>query len=102
MGIVGNAIKLKTLESTKNPLSCKENNFAIDPICGINADKCDGLKTEYKRGFYYFCSSHCQTTFEKDPEKYIKSDNFKGRIKNRLISVLPTVCLWLMLLFPRA
>ncbi len=88
MGIVGNAIKLKTLESTKNPLSCKENNFAIDPICGINVDKCDGLKTEYKRGFYYFCSSHCQTTFEKDPEKYIKSDNFKGRIKNRLISVV--------------
>ena len=88
MGIVGNAIKLKTLESAKNPLSCKENNFAIDPICGMNVDKCDGSKTEYKGEFYYFCSSHCQTAFEKDPEKYIKSDNSKDRIKNRLISVI--------------
>jgi uncharacterized membrane protein YraQ (UPF0718 family) len=88
MGIVGNAIKLKTLESAKNSLSCKENNFAIDPICGMNVDKCDGFKTEYKGEFYYFCSSHCQTTFEKDPKKYIKSDNSKDRIKNRLISVI--------------
>ena len=88
MGIVGNAIKLKTLESAKNPLSCKENNFAIDPICGMNVDKCDGLKTEHKGEFYYFCSSHCQTAFEKDPEKYIKSDNSKDRIKDRLISVI--------------
>ena len=88
MGIVGNAIKLKTLGSAKNPLSCKENNFAIDPICGMNVDKCVGLKTEYKGGSYYFCLSHCQTTFEKDPEKYIKSDNSKDRIKNRLISVI--------------
>ena len=88
MGIVGNAIKLKTLESTKNSLSCKENNFAIDPIRGMNVDKCDGLKTKYKGEFYFFCSSHCQTTFEKDPKKYIKSDNSKDRIKNRLISVI--------------
>ena len=88
MGIVGNAIKLKTLGSAKNPLSCKENNFAIDPICGLNVDKCVGLKTEYKGGSYYFCLSHCQTTFEKDPEKYIKSDNSKDRIKNRSISVI--------------
>jgi uncharacterized membrane protein YraQ (UPF0718 family) len=88
MGILGNVIKLKILESSKNPLSCKENNFSIDSICGMNVDKCDGLKTEYKREFYYFCSPHCQTTFKKDPEKYIKSDNSKDLIKNRLISVI--------------
>ena len=88
MGIVGNLIKLKTIESTKNTLSCKENNFAIDPICGMNVEVCRGLKTEYKGELYYFCSSHCQTIFKKDPEKYIKSDNSKGRIKDRLISVI--------------
>jgi uncharacterized membrane protein YraQ (UPF0718 family) len=88
MGIVGNTIKLKTLESAKNPLSCKESNFAIDSICGMNIDKCDGLRTEYQDEYYYFCSTHCQTTFEKDPGKYIKSDNSKDRIKNRLIPVI--------------
>jgi len=29
MGIVGNTIKLKTLESAKNPLSCKESNLSL-------------------------------------------------------------------------
>ena len=88
MGISGNTIKLKTLESTKNPLSCKESNFTTDSICGMNVDKCDRLKTEYKGEFYYFCSTHCQTIFEKDPEKYVTSDNSKDLIKNRFVSVI--------------
>ena len=88
MGIVGNMIKLETSKGTQNPLSCKENNFATDPICGMNVDKCDGLKIKYKGEFYHFCSSHCQETFEKEPEKYISSDNSKNRIKNRLVSVI--------------
>ena len=87
MGIAGNTIKLKVLESTKNPLSCKENNFAIDPICGMNIDKCDGLRTEYKGELYYFCSVHCQETFEKEPEKYIDTKNYIKDIRERLNSV---------------
>ncbi len=87
MGIVGNMIKLKASKSTKNHLSCKENNFAIDPICGMNVDKCDGLRTEYKGEFYYFCSSHCQETFEKEPEKYIDTENYVKNIRERLNSV---------------
>ncbi|MBU4349446.1 permease [bacterium] len=87
IGIVGNMIKLKTPESAKNPLSCKENNFAIDPICGMNIDKCDGLRTEYKGELYYFCSVHCQETFEKEPEKYIDTKNYIKDIRERLNSV---------------
>ncbi|MCK4309012.1 MAG: permease [Candidatus Atribacteria bacterium] len=87
MGIVGNTIKLKTLESTKNPLSCKENNFAIDPICGMNVDKCDGLRIEYKGELYYFCSTHCQEIFEKEPGKYIDAKNYIKDIRERLYSV---------------
>ena len=87
MGIVGNTIKLKTLDSTKNPLSCKENNFAIDTICGMNVDKCDGLRIECKGELYYFCSTHCQETFEKEPEKYIDTKNYIKDIRERLNSV---------------
>ena len=87
MGIAGNTIKLKVLESTKNPLSCKENNFAIDPTCGMNIDKCDGLRTEYKGELYYFCSVHCQEIFEKEPEKYIDTKNYIKDIRERLNSV---------------
>jgi len=88
VGIAGNTIKLKALEGVKNPSSCKENNFAIDSICGINVDMCEGLRTEFQGEYYYFCSTHCQKIFEKDSEKYINSDNSKNRIKNRLISVI--------------
>jgi uncharacterized membrane protein YraQ (UPF0718 family) len=87
MGTVGNTIKLKTLESAKNPLSCKESNFAIDLICGINVDKCDGLGTEYQGEYYYFCSTHCQTIFEKEPEKYINTKSYIKDIRDRLSSV---------------
>ena len=87
MGIVGNMIKLDTSKGTQNPLSCKENNFATDPICGMNVDKCDGLKIKYKGEFYYFCSPHCQETFEKEPEKYINTKNYIKDIRKRLNSV---------------
>jgi len=89
MGIIGNTIKLKTLESTKNPLSCKENNFTIDPICGMNVDMNKGLKTEHQGECYYFCSAHCQAVFEKNLEKYVdikERINIKG-IRERLNSV---------------
>ncbi|GAI09557.1 unnamed protein product, partial [marine sediment metagenome] len=63
--------------------------FGVDLMLSeVNIDKCDGLRTEYQDEYYYFCSTHCQTTFEKDPGKYIKSDNSKDRIKNRLIPVI--------------
>jgi len=87
MGIVGNMIKLNTSKGTQNPLSCKENNFTIDPICGMNVDKCGGLKTEHKGELYYFCSIHCQETFEKEPEKYINTKNYIKDIRERLSSV---------------
>lgn len=88
MGIVGNLVRFSPPKGLANPACCQEKEFAIDTICGMNVDVNKGLKTEHQGEYYYFCSTRCQTTFEKDPEKYIKSDNSKDRIKNRLISVI--------------
>ena len=88
MGVIGNLIKFSPPKGLANPTCCQDKEPAIDTICGMSVDMDKGLKTEYQGEYYYFCSSHCQTTFEKDPEKYIKSDNSKDRIKNRLISVI--------------
>ena len=87
MGTVGNMIKLDTSKGTQNPLSCKENNFATDPICGMNVDKYDGLRIGYKGKLYYFCSTHCRETFEKEPEKHIDTKNYVKDIRERLNSV---------------
>ncbi len=88
MGFVGNSIKIKLLESAKKPLFSEENNFAVDPICGMNVDRGDGLKTEHRGELFYFCSAHCKTTFEKEPGKYTVG-NFSGnRIKDRFVSVI--------------
>lgn len=45
--------------------------MAIDPVCGmqVNENRAAG-KSEYKGKTYYFCSTHCKTTFDKEPEKY--------------------------------
>jgi YHS domain-containing protein len=46
--------------------------MAIDPVCGMEVDeKTAQWKSEYKGTTYYFCSSGCKGSFDKDPEKYL-------------------------------
>lgn len=80
MGIVGNTIKIKKLESGKDPLSGEKDNFTTDSTCERNIDNCNVLKSEYKED---------SSNFEEDLGKYVKNDNSKDWIwiKNRLISV---------------
>ncbi|NOZ60181.1 MAG: YHS domain-containing protein [Calditrichaeota bacterium] len=43
-----------------------------DPVCGMMMDEKEATATaEYKNKSYYFCSSHCKMSFDKEPEKYI-------------------------------
>jgi YHS domain-containing protein len=41
-----------------------------DPVCGMQAS--DGITFDYKGQTYAFCSDHCRSQFEKNPESYIK------------------------------
>ncbi|RPI30197.1 MAG: YHS domain-containing protein [Chloroflexota bacterium] len=48
--------------------------MAMDPVCGMQVDEKSPAATyEYKGKTYYFCSPGCKADFEKDPEKYLKS-----------------------------
>jgi len=48
--------------------------MAKDPVCGMEVDeKKAAAKLEYKGKTYYFCTSSCKEAFEKEPEKYVKS-----------------------------
>jgi YHS domain-containing protein len=46
-----------------------------DPVCGMQVEesKASG-KSEYKGTTYYFCSPGCKTSFERDPQKYVKTN----------------------------
>lgn len=37
---------------------------AIDPICGMKVKTDTALRSERDGQIYYFCSPHCQRTFE--------------------------------------
>jgi len=87
MGIVGNLIKFIPPKGLVNPVYCHEKELAIDPICGMDVDVNKGLKIEHQGEYYYFCSTHHQETFEKEPEKYIDAKSYIKDIIERLGSV---------------
>ena len=40
-----------------------------DPVCGMEAT--NDIIFEYKGRTYFFCSDHCRSQFEKEPERFI-------------------------------
>lgn len=44
-----------------------------DPVCGMNVDETKAAgSVAYGDKTYYFCSSGCKATFERDPKKFAK------------------------------
>jgi Cu+-exporting ATPase len=53
----------------------KETNMTTDPICGMNVDPNSAAgKHEHNGQSYYFCSQHCVAEFQKDPERYVRTE----------------------------
>ncbi len=45
-----------------------------DPVCGMEIDpKTATNKSEYQGQTYYFCSAGCKKDFDKEPQKYVKT-----------------------------
>ncbi len=43
-----------------------------DPVCGLDVDpKTAEASSQYQGKTYYFCSSGCKTSFDKEPQKYL-------------------------------
>lgn len=48
--------------------------MAKDPVCGMTVEEAKAAaKSTYKGQTYYFCSPGCKTSFDKEPEKFLKS-----------------------------
>ncbi|MEW6504325.1 MAG: YHS domain-containing protein [Chloroflexota bacterium] len=45
---------------------------AVDPVCKVEVKiETAPFKSEFQGLIYYFCTSECQQSFEKDPHAYI-------------------------------
>ncbi|HEX9424149.1 MAG TPA: heavy metal translocating P-type ATPase [Pyrinomonadaceae bacterium] len=55
-------------------------SVVIDPVCGmtVNPDFAAG-SYEYKGKTYYFCSSHCLSSFRKDAQRFLKEPMIVAR-----------------------
>ena len=88
IGIISNSIKINFPKNFQSAIDTQESKFAKDPICGMNVDVNKGLKLKYREDFYYFCSPHCQESFQKTPGKYVDLKKYNKKIKKRLNFVL--------------
>ncbi|MCS6785295.1 MAG: YHS domain-containing protein [Candidatus Caldarchaeum sp.] len=45
--------------------------MAVDPVCKMTVDPSKTKHTSQRAGkTIYFCSAHCKTIFDKNPDKY--------------------------------
>lgn len=49
----------------------KSEQKRFDPVCGMEVSTDSEHRTEHKGDTQWFCSSHCLTKFQKDPERYL-------------------------------
>jgi len=50
--------------------------MAKDPVCGMQVDETTPAgKSEYKGKEFYFCSPGCKASFDKEPAKFVLTEN---------------------------
>jgi xanthine dehydrogenase accessory factor len=48
--------------------------YAKDPVCGMTVEIASARYTsQYEGETYYFCAKSCQTSFEREPGKYLEA-----------------------------
>lgn len=53
--------------------------MAKDPVCGMEVDEGKAAAKVMHRGkTYYFCSSGCEETFDKNPTQYAEREGGSG------------------------
>src|SRR4051794_7906848 len=44
---------------------------STDPVCGMKVDRSRAVRLEHAGRTYFFCSDHCRSEFEADPDGYV-------------------------------
>jgi uncharacterized membrane protein YraQ (UPF0718 family)/YHS domain-containing protein len=54
---------------------------ATDPVCGMRVDRTKALRASHGDSTYWFCSEHCRSSFEREPERYVRKSGGDDRSK---------------------
>ena len=65
------ATSIAKLEPREKP------TLAIDPICKMKVKTTTDLFSDFKGKRYFFCSTHCKTTFDTTPLQYEDMDTIE-------------------------
>ncbi len=44
---------------------------ATDPVCRMKVDRAKAIRSQFAGKTFYFCSDHCRSAFEADPDQYV-------------------------------
>ncbi len=85
VSVVTNALLLgrfKPIKGTQTTSIAKQEptekpTLAIDPICKMKVKTTTDLFSDFKGKRYFFCSTHCKTTFDAIPLQYEDMDTIK-------------------------
>ncbi len=44
--------------------------MAKDPVCGMQVNEQDAVRSNNQNQTYYFCSDGCKQAFDKNPKQY--------------------------------
>lgn len=65
-----------------------------DPVCGVKIGRNTKYLLKYGRQIYYFDCQACKTTFEKEPERFVKKRAKKNFLKwlSKEVAEVPQSC----------
>jgi uncharacterized protein len=52
---------------------------ATDPVCGMRVERAKAPRVSFGGRDYWFCSAHCRSSFESDPERYVTTEGDDDR-----------------------
>ena len=56
----------------------------IDPVCGMSVSSDSKRKFTYQGAEYHFCSDHCVTRFQAEPDAYLSKSQTKSKSHHEL------------------
>lgn len=75
-------------EITSSYSFAHQSNQKKDPVCGMMVDPSNtAAYSEYREKKIYFCSRHCKTKFDADPESYLGNKKTEKSIIQKRVNV---------------
>jgi xanthine dehydrogenase accessory factor len=80
LSIIAEIVSLRRSQEKKaaaihGPAEVSASPSVEDPVCHMKIDpRAAAARSLYEGVTYYFCNSHCKSSFEKDPRKYLSTE----------------------------